>query len=51
MLTQLNSLTPTNHLFFLCLLFDSEPGWTGVVGEVPSTDQVPLALEERDLYM
>lgn len=29
----------------------SEPGWTGVVGEAPSTDQVSLALEERDLYM
>ncbi|KAG8129609.1 hypothetical protein E2320_016298 [Naja naja] len=31
--------------------FQGEPGWTGVVGEVPSTDQVPLALEERDLYI
>ncbi|XP_029140218.1 separin [Protobothrops mucrosquamatus] len=31
--------------------FQSEPGWAGVVGEVPSTDQVPLALEERDLYI
>ncbi|XP_013924357.1 PREDICTED: separin [Thamnophis sirtalis] len=28
-----------------------EPGWTGVVGEVPSTDQVPQALEECDLYI
>ncbi|XP_062979177.1 separin [Elgaria multicarinata webbii] len=31
--------------------FQSEPGWTGVVGETPSADQVPLALEERDLYI
>ncbi|XP_026569521.1 separin [Pseudonaja textilis] len=31
--------------------FQGEPGWTGVVGEVPSTDQVPLALKERDLYI
>ncbi|XP_063149037.1 separin [Candoia aspera] len=31
--------------------FQSEPGWTGVAGEAPSTDQVPLALEERDLYI
>ncbi|XP_061470711.1 separin isoform X2 [Rhineura floridana] len=31
--------------------FQSEPGWTGVVGQSPSTDQVPLALEERDLYI
>ncbi|XP_039188651.1 separin [Crotalus tigris] len=31
--------------------FQSEPGWAGVVGEVPSTDQVPLALEECDLYI
>uniref|UniRef100_A0A6J0SG72 separase n=1 Tax=Pogona vitticeps TaxID=103695 RepID=A0A6J0SG72_9SAUR len=31
--------------------FQSEPGWTGVVGEVPGADQVPLALEERDLYI
>ncbi|KAJ6654715.1 hypothetical protein lerEdw1_006578 [Lerista edwardsae] len=31
--------------------FQSEPGWTGVVGEAPSTDQVSLALEERDLYI
>ncbi|XP_034955423.1 separin [Zootoca vivipara] len=31
--------------------FQSEPGWTGVVGENPSADQVPSALEERDLYI
>ncbi|XP_044299231.1 separin [Varanus komodoensis] len=31
--------------------FQSEPGWTGVVGETPCADQVPLALEERDLYI
>ncbi|XP_060108172.1 separin [Heteronotia binoei] len=31
--------------------FQSEPGWTGVVGEAPATDQVPSALEERDLYI
>ncbi|XP_032994487.1 separin [Lacerta agilis] len=31
--------------------FQSEPGWTGVVGESPSADQVPSALEERDLYI
>ncbi|XP_077185241.1 separin isoform X2 [Paroedura picta] len=31
--------------------FQSEPGWMGVVGEAPATDQVPSALEERDLYV
>ncbi|XP_067320360.1 separin [Anolis sagrei] len=31
--------------------FQSEPGWTGVVGKTPAPDQVPLALEERDLYI
>ncbi|XP_032094877.1 separin [Thamnophis elegans] len=31
--------------------FQGKPGWTGVVGEVPSTDQVPQALEECDLYI
>nr|XP_056714274.1 separin [Euleptes europaea] len=31
--------------------FQSEPGWTGVVGEAPAADQVPSALEERDLYI
>lgn len=29
----------------------SESGWKGVVGEVPSLEQVQEALTERDLYM
>lgn len=41
----------TSQLTFLILSSHSEPGWTGVVGEAPATDQVPSALEERDLYM
>ncbi|KAH0629033.1 hypothetical protein JD844_010780 [Phrynosoma platyrhinos] len=28
-----------------------EPGWAGVVGQTPDPDQVPVALEERDLYI
>ncbi|XP_042306170.1 separin [Sceloporus undulatus] len=31
--------------------FQREPGWAGVVGQTPDPDQVPLALEERDLYI
>ncbi|KAL8164005.1 UNVERIFIED_CONTAM: hypothetical protein K2H54_043533, partial [Gekko kuhli] len=31
--------------------FQSELGWMGVVGEAPAADQVPSALEERDLYI
>uniref|UniRef100_A0A8C6I5T6 separase n=1 Tax=Mus spicilegus TaxID=10103 RepID=A0A8C6I5T6_MUSSI len=31
--------------------FSSETGWKGVIGEVPSLDQVQAALTERDLYI
>ncbi|XP_051016383.1 separin [Acomys russatus] len=31
--------------------FSSEAGWKGVVGEVPSLEQVQAALTERDLYI
>nr|XP_008101791.1 PREDICTED: separin [Anolis carolinensis] len=48
-------LNPHGNLPGTAKLFDewfqSEPGWTGVVGKTPAPDQVPLALEERDLYI
>ncbi|XP_053868201.1 separin isoform X1 [Malaclemys terrapin pileata] len=31
--------------------FESEPGWMGVTGEVPSQEQMQLALTQRDLYV
>ncbi|XP_055474199.1 separin isoform X2 [Psammomys obesus] len=31
--------------------FSSEAGWRGVIGEVPSLEQVQAALTERDLYV
>ncbi|XP_032646980.2 separin-like [Chelonoidis abingdonii] len=31
--------------------FESEPGWTGVTGEVPSQEQMQSALTQRDLYI
>ncbi|XP_052016533.1 separin [Apodemus sylvaticus] len=31
--------------------FSSEAGWKGVIGEVPSLEQVQAALSERDLYI
>ncbi|XP_036064572.1 separin [Onychomys torridus] len=31
--------------------FSSEAGWKGVIGEVPSLEQVQTALTERDLYI
>lgn len=31
--------------------FSSEAGWKGVIGEVPSLEQVQAALTERDLYI
>uniref|UniRef100_A0A8D0HRW4 separase n=1 Tax=Sphenodon punctatus TaxID=8508 RepID=A0A8D0HRW4_SPHPU len=31
--------------------FESESGWTGVVGEAPGAEQIQAALVERDLYI
>uniref|UniRef100_A0A8C3I3N4 separase n=1 Tax=Chrysemys picta bellii TaxID=8478 RepID=A0A8C3I3N4_CHRPI len=31
--------------------FESEPSWMGVTGEVPSQEQMQLALTQRDLYV
>lgn len=39
------------HDPFLLLFPCSEAGWKGVIGEVPSPEQVQAALTEHDLYM
>ena len=44
-----NNLSSTEEQFRAH--FSSEAGWKGVVGEVPSPEQVQTALTERDLYM
>ncbi|XP_069735535.1 separin [Phaenicophaeus curvirostris] len=31
--------------------FESEPGWKGVTGAIPSPEQMQAALQERDLYI
>ncbi|EHB09078.1 Separin [Heterocephalus glaber] len=44
-----NNLSSTEEQFRA--KFSSEAGWRGVVGEVPSPDQVQAALTEHDLYI
>ena len=44
-----NNLSSTEEQFRAH--FSSEAGWKGVVGEVPSPEQVQTALTERDLYI
>ncbi|XP_037702376.1 separin [Choloepus didactylus] len=44
-----NNLSSTEEQFRAS--FSSEAGWRGVVGEVPSPEQVQAALTEHDLYI
>ncbi|XP_027450398.2 separin isoform X3 [Zalophus californianus] len=44
-----NNLSSTEEQFRAH--FSSEAGWKGVVGEVPSPEQVQVALTEHDLYI
>ncbi|KAM6153481.1 separin [Erethizon dorsatum] len=44
-----NNLSSTEEQFRA--KFSSEAGWRGVVGEVPSPEQVQVALTEHDLYI
>ncbi|XP_064447260.1 separin isoform X2 [Mirounga angustirostris] len=44
-----NNLSSTEEQFRAH--FSSEAGWRGVVGEVPSPEQVQVALTEHDLYI
>ncbi|EGV95374.1 separin isoform X1 [Cricetulus griseus] len=44
-----NNLSSTEERFRAS--FSSEAGWKGVIGEVPSLEQVQAALTERDLYI
>ncbi|XP_066114711.1 separin isoform X1 [Saccopteryx bilineata] len=44
-----NNLSSTEEQFRA--IFSSESGWKGVIGEVPSTEQVQEALAEHDLYI
>ncbi|ELV10467.1 Separin [Tupaia chinensis] len=44
-----NNLSSTEEQFRAT--FSSEAGWRGVIGEVPSPEQVQAALTERDLYI
>uniref|UniRef100_A0A8C3WZR1 separase n=1 Tax=Catagonus wagneri TaxID=51154 RepID=A0A8C3WZR1_9CETA len=44
-----NNLSSTEEQFRAH--FSSEAGWKGVVGEVPSSEQVQAALTEHDLYI
>ncbi|KAM8801446.1 separin isoform 2-T3 [Rhynchonycteris naso] len=44
-----NNLSSTEEQFRAN--FSSESGWKGVIGEVPSTEQVQEALTEHDLYI
>lgn len=46
-----SALFATWPLFLLLPFPCSEAGWKGVVGEVPSPEQVQAALTEHDLYM
>jgi len=45
----LGDLKKTEKLF--ASRFFEEEGWEGVAGKAPSTDELSLALQERDLYM